>query len=55
MFSSRDGITHRHAADGVNNLYIWRITANTLNEQWRTAPNLGLNEELNTKNRDTEC
>ena len=55
MCPSRDGITHRHTADGVNNLCIWRITANILNEQWRTAPNLGLDEGLSTKNRDTEC
>ena len=55
MCPSRDGITHRHAADGADSLYIWRIAANILNEQSWTAPNLGLDEGLSTKNRDTEC
>lgn len=54
MCPSQDGITYRHAADGADNLYIW-TAANVLKEQLRTVPNLGLDEGLSIKNRDTEC
>jgi hypothetical protein len=41
MWSSPDGLTHRHAVGEGDNLYMRRIAANVLNEQLRTAPNLG--------------
>jgi hypothetical protein len=55
MWSSPDGLTHRHAMGGGDNLYLRRIAANILNEQLRTAPNLGLHEGLSTKNHDMVC
>jgi hypothetical protein len=45
MGPSRNGMTRPRVADAGDGLQVWRVTANVLNKQWRTAE-MGWSSEL---------